>query len=203
MGSDATADFTGIRPRLVGIAFRVLGGAADAEDVVQDVWLRWQGTDRARVRDHTAFLVTTTTRAALNVATSAYVRREVAVGDRMPEPRRPLDDPAADAERAEAVAAAVLRLLERLSPPERAVYVLREAFDYPFRVVAGTLGVSEPNARQLARRARVRLAGPRRTPVDPHEHSRLLRVFLDAARSGEVARLERVLVETVRRQQAA
>ena len=196
------ADFARIRPRLFGIAYRVLGGAADAEDVVQEVWIRWQGADRAHVRD-LAFLVTTATRAALNVATSAHARREISIGDRMPEPGGASHDPATDAERSEALELAVTLLMERLSPLERAVFVLREAFDYPFGLIAEALGVSEPNARQLARRARLRLAGPRRARVDPRERRRLLAAFLAAARSGETARLEQVLVGTIGRQEAA
>jgi RNA polymerase sigma-70 factor (ECF subfamily) len=197
------ADFARIRPRLFGIAYRILGGAADAEDVVQEVWIRWQGADRARVRDRTGFLVTTATRAALNVATSAHARREISTGDRMPEPDGISDDPATDAERSEALELAVALLMERMSPVERAVFVLREAFDYPFALIAEALGVSEPNARQLARRARLRLTGPRRAPVDPWERSHLLAAFLAAARSGEVARLEQVLIGTIGRQEAA
>ena len=197
------ADFVHIRPRLFGIAYRVLGGAADAEDVVQDVWIRWQGADRAQVRDRTGFLVTTATRAALNVATSAHARREISIGDRMPEPGGASHDPATDAERSEALELAVALLLERLSPLERAVFVLREAFDYPFGLIAEVLAVSEPNARQLARRARLRLAGPRRARVDPRERSRLLAAFLAAARSGETASLEQVLIGTIGRQEAS
>lgn len=202
-GSTLEADFDSVRPRLFGIACRVLGSASDADDVVQEVWIRWQGTDRARVRDRMGFLVTTTTRLALNVATSARARREVSVGDRMPESGRASDDPATAAERTEALELAALVLLERLWPRERAVFVLREAFDYPFRTIADALGVSEPNARQLARRARIRLGRPPRAPVDPLDHTDLLAAILDAAQLGEVARLEQVLIEPVRSQQVA
>lgn len=195
-GDTLAADFDSVRPRLVGIACRVLGSASDADDVVQEVWIRWHGTDRARVRDPMGFLVTTTTRVALNVATSARARREISIGDRMPGSGRASDDPATAAVRAEALELAVLVLLERLWPRERAVFVLREAFDYPFRTIGHALGVSEPNARQLARRARSRLGGPPRAPVDPLDHTDLLAAILAAAQLGKVARLEQVLTRT-------
>ena len=193
------ADFESLRPRLFGVAARVLGGAADAEDVVQDVWIRWHRTDRARVRDRTGFLVTATTRVALNVVTSARARREIPIGDRMPEPGHASDDAATDAERTEELALAVLLLMERLSPLERAVFVLREAFEYPFGAIAEAVGVSEPHARQLARRARLRLDGPRRRHVDPAEHGHQLRALRSAARGGDVARLLQVSALTAAR----
>lgn len=193
--SNAIADplepqaFESVRSRLFGIAYQVLGRPADAEDVVQEVWVRWQGADRARVRDPVAFLVTITTRVALNAATSAYARREVSAGGWLAEFDLASVDPAREAEREEAVEAAVQLLMERLSPVERALYVLHEAFDYPFREVAEVLELSEPNARQLARRARTHLAGQRHNPVDPAERDGLLRAFLDAARLGDMAGL--------------
>ncbi|MEV6878693.1 sigma-70 family RNA polymerase sigma factor [Amycolatopsis sp. NPDC051128] len=201
--SDATAtveeaaDFQDVRPRLFGIAYRMLGRAADAEDVVQDVWVRWQGVDREGVRDRAAFLAKVTTRVALNVVGSARVRREVPVDDRLPERASTADDPTTMAERSDDMAHAVRLLLERLSPRERAVFVLREAFDYPFREIADTLAISDANARQLARRARAHLAGQRHEPARPADLDRLLKAFLDAARVGEVADLERVLVDDV------
>ena len=170
---------------------------------MQDAWVRWRGADRADVRDSTGFLVTTTTRAALNVATSARARREIPTGDRMPEPGRTSDDPGTQAERSEELDLAVLLLLERLSPIERAVLILREAFDYPFGVIAAVVGVSEPNARQLACRARRRLAGSRRLRADKLERTHLLTAFLAAARCGEMARLEQVLTGAIARQEAA
>ena len=153
------ADFENIRTRLYGVAYRVLDRAADAEDVVQDVWIRWQGADRALVRDPIAYLVTMTTRVALNAAASAYARREVSAGERMPERDLGSVDPAREVERREALQAALRLLSERLSPTERAVYVLYEAYGYPFREIAKALDLSDSNARQLACRARKRLAG--------------------------------------------
>ena len=196
-------DFESLRPRLFGIAQRILGRAADAEDVVQDVWIRWDRIDRAGVRDSTAFLVTTTTRVALTVATSARMRRELPIGEGIAGAVSTPGDPAADAERAEELDLAVVFLLARLSPLECAVFVLREAFDYPFRAIADTLGLSEPNARQLARRARARLTGGPCRPVNPREFRRLHDAIRNAAVGGEITRLEQVLTETVGRQQAA
>lgn len=191
--AEATAVFESLRSRLFGIAYQTLGGIADAEDVVQDVWIRWQGADRAQVRDRVAFLVTVTTRVSLNAATSARARREVSVGASLPETDVASADPAVGAERSEALALAVGLLMERLSPAERAVFVLREAFDYPFRDIAETLELSEANARQIARRARARLAESRRNPVDPAERRGVLSAFLDAARAGDMAGLVDVL----------
>ena len=193
----AAADFASVRSRLFGIAYQMLGGAADAEDVVQDVWVRWQGTDRAQVRDPVAFLVTVTTRVALNAATSARARREVSIGGWLPERGVAALDPALGVERTEALELAVQVLVERLSPLERAVYVLREAFDYPFRDIAHVLDLSEANARQLARRARTHIAGERRNEFDPAERDGLLDAFLDAARAGDMARLIGLLAGAV------
>lgn len=193
----ATRDFLAVRPRLFGIAYRMLGSAAEAEDVVQDAWLRWQGADRAGVAEPAAFLTTVTTRLAVNVARSARVRREAYVGPWLPEPVDTGSDPSLGAERAEALDLAVLLLLEKLNPVERAAYVLREAFDYPHREIAAVLGTSEANARQLASRARRRLAAERGEPVGPAEHRRLLDAFLAAARDGDVAALEELLAADV------
>jgi RNA polymerase sigma-70 factor (ECF subfamily) len=154
----AASLFAGLRPRLFGVAYRVLGSAAEAEDVVQDAWLRWQATDHGAVLDPSAFLVTMTTRLAINVAQSARVRREIHVGPWLPEPIDPSADPALGAERSEALEIAVLMLLEKLPFSERAAYVLSVAFDYPYAQIADMLETSEANARQLASRARKHLA---------------------------------------------
>ncbi|MER5428395.1 sigma-70 family RNA polymerase sigma factor [Streptomyces sp. NPDC002588] len=186
---EAAADFESVRSLLFRIAYQTLGRTADAEDVVQDVWVRWQGADRAQVRDRVAFLVTITTRVALNAATSAHARREVSAGGWIPERDLASVDPVREAERGEALEFAVRLLMERLSPVERAVYVLREAFEYPFREIAETLGLSEVNARQLALRARRHLADERHNPVDSAERDGLLEAFLHAARAGDMAHL--------------
>lgn len=191
--ADEAADFQSVRPRLFGIAYRVLGRAADAEDVVQDVWVRWQRADRAQVHDRVAFLVKITTRLALNVAVSARTRREVSVDSWFPAQALTCEDPTAAVERSADLEQAVLLLLQRLSPIERAVFVLREAFDYPFRDIAEALAISEVNARQLRRRARTHLAEPRHAAVDQADFDRMLRAFVDAAQVGAVARLESLL----------
>jgi RNA polymerase sigma-70 factor (ECF subfamily) len=188
------ASFQRVRPRLFGIAYRVLRNACEADDVVQDAWIRWQGTDRDEIRDPAAFLATMTARLALTVGQSARVRREIACD---PPEARMIDlagDPARIAEQAEAIEDALLELLEKLSPSERAAYILREAFDYPHRRIAAVLDLTDANARQLATRARMRLSSDRRRHVDPHEHRELLDTFVAAAQTGDLAALERLLV---------
>jgi len=189
----AAGVFQGLRPRLFGIAYRVLGSVSEAEDVVQDAWVRWQGADRSAVLNPGAFLAKTTTRLAINVAQSARVRREAYVGPWLPEFVDTRVDPQVGAERGEALELAVLLVLEKLNPVERAAYVLREAFDYPYDEIAGMLQLSQANTRQIVSRARKRLAAERRAPVDTAEHRRLLEAFVAAARDGDVAALENVL----------
>ena len=188
-----TVSFVHVRPRLFGIARRVLGSASEADDVVQEAWIRWHESDRSRVRDPAAFLATTTTRLALNVGQSARARRETDFGERLVELVDPAADPAGGAEQREAVALALRAVLETLSPTERAVYVLREGFEYPQRRIAQALGLSEANARQLVTRARRHIAGPPRWAVDAGEHERLVDAFVAAARTGDLARLEHAL----------
>ena len=182
--------FTAVRGRLFGIAYRMLGSVADAEDVLQEAWLRWQRADRAKVRDPAGYLAVTTTRLAIDACTAARARRETYLGPWLPEPVDTSSDPALGAERAAALELAVLTLLEKLSPRERAAYVLREAFDYPYPQIAGILEVAEPNARQLVTRARAGLGRERRSTVDPAEHQRLLAAFLAAAHDGDLRQLE-------------
>src|SRR3954463_5150768 len=162
---EAASIFTGVRPRLFGIAYRMLGSVSEAEDLVQDVWLRWQTTDRSVVNNPGAFLATTTTRLAINELQSARARRETYIGPWLPEPVDTSADPFLGAERGEALEFAVLVLMEKLTPQERAAYVLREAFDYPYGQIAGILQSTEPAVRQLVSRARKRVTGERRAPV--------------------------------------
>ncbi|GGS28347.1 RNA polymerase sigma24 factor [Streptomyces humidus] len=190
-------DFLSARPRLFGIAYRILGSAVEAEDIVQDAWLRWQNTDRAQVHEPAAFLTTVTTRLAINLAQSARVRRESYVGPWLPEPVDTTQDPHLGAERAEAVELAVLLLMEKLNPIERAAYVLREAFDYPYQRVADILETSDANARQLVSRARKHLGAERKERVSPAAHRRLLEGFLSAARTGDLSTLEDLLASDV------
>lgn len=182
--------FLSVRPRLFGIAYRMLGSAAEAEDIVQDVWVRWQTADRSLVRDAAAFLVTMATRLAINVMQSARSRREMSVGTWLPEPIGVSADPALDAERGEALEAGILLLMEKLSPTERAAYILREAFDYPYRDIANVLRLEEANARQVVTRARQRVVHRRRMPASSTEPRHLLDAFVAAAQTGEVAGLE-------------
>ena len=182
---------------MFGIAYRMLGTATEAEDIVQDAWLRWQGTDRSAVREPAAFLATTVTRLAINALESARARREVYVGPWLPEPVATAGDPMLGAERAEAMSLAVLLLLERLTPAERAAFVLHEAFDYPYRQIAEVLEIGEANARQLATRARAHLDRERTAEVPPAEQQRLLAAFIAAAQHGDLEALEAVLAEDV------
>jgi RNA polymerase sigma-70 factor, ECF subfamily len=186
------ASFHTVRPRLFGIAYRVLGSASEADDVVQDTWIRWQGTDRTKVRDAPAFLATTTTRLAINVDQSARVRREISVEPAV-EPVDAGADPSLGAEQREALELAVRTLLEKLSPTERAVYVLREAFDYPYRRIAELLALSEANARQLVTRARRHLSGDHRRPVGAADQQRLLHALVAALQTEDIAIVERLL----------
>jgi len=195
--SDATSEldevasaFVRLRPRLFGIAYRMLGDATEAEDLVQEVWLRWQHTDRAVVLDPAAFLATAVTRLAINVAQSARSQREAYVGPWLPEPVDTSADPEVGAERGEALELAVLLLLERLSPTQRAAYVLRDAFDYSYEAISEILQHEEANVRQLVSRARKHIAEGRRAPVSTDQHRRLLAAFLVAAQAGDFAALE-------------
>ena len=194
---EALAVFGAVRPRLFGIAYRMLGSASEAEDIVQEAWLRWQGTDRSVVVDPPAFLATTTTRLAINALQSARARRETYIGPWLPEPVDTSADPTLGAERAEALGFAVLVMLERLTPTERAAYVLREAFAYPYDQISEIVQLSEAAARQLVSRARKHLAGERRREVSQQEQRRLLAAFLSAAQTGDLDELERLFAEDV------
>ena len=194
---EAATIFTSVRPRLFGIAYRMLGSAAEAEDLVQDVWLRWQTTDRGPVVNPAAFLTTTTTRLAINALQSARVRRETYVGPWLPEPVDTSADPYLGAERAEALEFATLLLMEKLTPNERAAYILREAFDYPYGQIAGILRSTGPAVRQLVSRARKNLTGQRRTRAGATAQKELLTSFVEAARSGDMSALEKLFVAGV------
>jgi RNA polymerase sigma-70 factor (TIGR02957 family) len=194
---EAAEVFQGVRPRLFGIAYRMLSSAAEAEDLLQEVWLRWQATDRSQVKNPGAFLATTTTRLAINELQSARVRRETYIGPWLPEPVDTSADPYLGAERGEALEFAALLLMEKLTPNERAAYVLREAFDYPYGQIADILQSTEPAVRQLVSRARKHVAGDRRTPVAADEQKELLTRFIAAARSGDMAGLEALFAADV------
>ncbi|MEV0620351.1 RNA polymerase sigma-70 factor [Nonomuraea sp. NPDC050404] len=192
-------DFEDYRPMLLGLAYRLLGSMWDAEDVVQEAWLRWQGTDREAVREPRAFLVTVVSRLALDQLRSARVKRESYAGPWLPEPVSTAQTgPMDTAELRDTVSYATLHMMERLSPPERAVFVLREAFELPYEEVAEIVGVSVANARQLHHRASVRLAeGRDRFRPSSEEHTALLTKFMRAAGGGDLSELTELLHEDV------
>ncbi|MEU8238451.1 RNA polymerase sigma-70 factor [Actinoplanes missouriensis] len=194
---EAATTFTRVRPRLFGIAYRMLGSVTEAEDLVQDVWLRWQNYDRGTVQNPAAFLATTTTRLAINTLQSARVRRETYLGPWLPEPVDTSADPYLGAETGDALEFAVLILLEKLTPTERAAYVLREAFEYPYPQIAVVLRTSEPAVRQLVSRARKHVTSERKAPVDATAQRELLSTFLTAARAGDLAGLENLFAAGV------
>lgn len=192
---DAVAVFDEVRPRLMGIAYRMLGSHTEAEDLVQEVWLRWQAADRSAVQSPIAYLSTAVTRLAINASQSARARRETYIGPWLPEPVDTSADPYLGAERGEALSFAVLLVLERLSPTERAAYILREAFDYPYDELAAMLQSTEPAVRQLVSRARKRIRAERRTEVSGTQQKTLLTAFIAAARAGDVGVLEELLAK--------
>ncbi|MER7177946.1 RNA polymerase sigma-70 factor [Streptomyces hyaluromycini] len=191
--------FEAARPRLAAIAYRLLGSASEAEDAVQETYLRWQAADTGRVEVPEAWLTKVLTNLCLNQLTSARARRETYVGQWLPEPLLagdPMLGPADTAERRESVSYAVLVLLERLTPAERAVYVLREAFDYPHREIARILDLTEAASQQILHRARKHVAAGRaRTAVDEAAARRIIEEFLAAATSGRTEPLVRLLTE--------
>ncbi|MFD8214077.1 RNA polymerase sigma-70 factor [Streptomyces sp. NPDC059697] len=200
----ATEVFEEHRPVLMGVAYRMLGRVADAEDVVQEAWLRWSGADRTEVREPRAYLVRIVTRLAVDRLRQVRSRNEAYVGPWLPEPYvTDFGDTAPDtAERAvlaDSVSLAVLVVLESLSPLERAVFVLREAFGYPYADIAAVLDRGEPAVRQLAGRARKHVEERRpRYEVDPAERRDLTERFLAAAGGGDLEALMSLLAPDVR-----
>ena len=185
------------RRRIFGIAYRMLGTVADAEDIVQETWIRWQNTDRDDVVDPGAFLATIATRLSINATQSARARRETYIGPWLPEPVNTQADPALGAERGEALQFAIMLTLEKLTPTERAAYILREALDYPYERIAEIVGATVASARQLVSRARKHLASARRAEVEASHHRRLLEAFLVAAQNGDVTALEELFAADV------
>ena len=212
MGSarpDPAASFEPYRRRLLGLAYRMLGSMADAEDAVQETYLRWHATEREKVADARAFLMTTTTRICLDILTSARARREEYVGPWLPEPVLDTAALAPDSrtELAEDLSIALLLTLERLSPLERAAFLLHEVFDFSFGEVAAALDRSEAACRQLAARARahVREVRPRGAiAAEAHaggmdaKHAELLSTFVQATQSGDLDGLTKLLASDVR-----
>lgn len=191
--------FEAARPRLEAIAYRMLGSASEAEDAVQETFLRWQAADVERVEVPEAWLTKVLTNLCLNQLTSARARRETYVGQWLPEPLLagdPMLGPADTAEQRESVSYAVLVVLERLSPSERAVYVLREAFEYTHREIAEILDIGEASSQQILHRARKHVAqGRARAEVDEAAARRIIDEFLAAATSGRTEPLVRLLTE--------
>ncbi|MDQ8707975.1 sigma-70 family RNA polymerase sigma factor [Streptomyces sp. LHD-70] len=194
--------FEASRGRLASLAYRLLGSAADAEDAVQDTFLRWQAADRERVEVPEAWLTKVVTRLCLDRLRSAQARHERVAGAWLPEPLLdgdPMLGPADTFVQRESVSLAVLLLLERLSPVERAVYVLREAFSYSHAEIAGILDISESGSQQHVHRARSRVAAERRRggEADPASARRVVEEFLSAAVSGRTERLVALLTDDV------
>ncbi len=186
------------RSLLFTVAYEVLGSAADAEDVVQETWLRWAGVDHSQVRNPRAYLVRIVTRQALNRLRSLTRRREDYVGEWLPEPLLTTPDVAVDVELAESVSIAMLTVLETLSPVERAVFVLREVFNAPYDEIAEIVGKSAAAVRQIAHRAREHVAARRpRMPVSTAEQQEVVERFLDAIRGGDLQGLLDVLAPDV------
>ncbi|KQW13220.1 RNA polymerase sigma-70 factor [Streptomyces sp. Root369] len=205
MATDTETDvFEEHRPVLMGVAYRMLGRVADAEDVVQEAWLRWSGADRSEVREPRAYLVRVTTRLAIDRLRQVKARGETYVGPWLPEPYvtdfgDTVPDTAEQAVLADSVSLAVLVVMESLSPLERAVFVLREAFGYPYADIAAMLDRGEPAVRQLAGRARRHVEERRpRYEVDPVRRRDLTERFLAAAGGGDLEGLMSLLAPDVR-----
>jgi RNA polymerase sigma-70 factor (ECF subfamily) len=207
--NDPAGSFEPHRRRLLGLAYRMLGSIAEAEDAVQETYLRWHAADRASVSDARAFLMTTTTRICLDLLRSARARREAYVGPWLPEPVTDTSALAPDAhtELAEDLSIALLLTLDRLSPLERAAFLLHDVFECPFAEVARALGRSEAACRQLASRARahVRGAQPRVAAPAPGSsdgtattHAQLISAFVHATTSGDLEGLMRLLARDAR-----
>jgi RNA polymerase sigma-70 factor (ECF subfamily) len=194
-----TDEFSRLRPRLFAIAYRMLGTRADAEDLLQDAWLRWHQADHASLQSSEAWLVTVTTRLAIDRLRAAKSEREHYVGWWLPEPLvEPLDErtPEAAAELAGELSIALLHVLERLAPEERAAFLLRQVFDHDYDEVAALLGKTEAACRQMVHRAAERVEQERpRFQVQKDAHRRVLEKFMLAARSGQRDAIKALLAE--------
>jgi RNA polymerase sigma-70 factor (ECF subfamily) len=194
------ADVAAFRPRLFGLAYRMLGTRADADDAVQEAFLRWQGTDRSTIRDPQAWLVTTTTRAAIDRLRVLQRERQRYQGPWVPEPivRDASADPAEHAELSEDVSVAFLFILERLAPDERAAFVLHDVFGYQHAEIGKILDRSEDAVRQMVHRARQRMRADRpRFTVDRKAAAALVERFVRAFQSGDEAELRAILAEDI------
>lgn len=188
--------FLAHRKRLFRIAYRIVGDVSGAEDVIQEVWLRWQLTHRAEIKKPGAFLTTATTRLAINVIQSGRHRQEAPADPQLAElGDDSAHDPLLHAERAAALEAALALLMARLTPDRLAAYVLRKGFGYPYSDLAKLLRISAPNARVVVHRAQTRLDSDRERPVPVESHRRLVTAFRTAASTGDLDCLVRALVE--------
>lgn len=191
-----TATFNRLRPRLQGIAYRMLGSSAEAEELVQDVWLRWNDADKAAIDSAEAWLVTTTTRLSIDRLRSAKVQREHYAGIWLPEPLMTASPPTPEdiLARADDMSMAFLMLLERLGPEARAAFLMREVFDADYADVAAMIGKSEAASRQLVHRARAQLQNDTpRYVVPPETHQRLMDSFAAAMNAGDFSALSALL----------
>lgn len=206
-GPDHAADATGReldraltvflaeRTRLLRIAHRVTGDRDAADDVVQEVWVRWQRTTLQDVRNPSAFLATATTHMAINVIQSARSRHEIMASFPLAEPPDPSADPTTYAERSEALDRALELVMTRLNPTERAAYLLRKGFEYPYQRIADVLPIKIAHARQLVRRSQAKLTQARAHQVGSEAHGQLVQTFLAAARTGDLRPLESLLAQ--------
>jgi RNA polymerase sigma-70 factor (ECF subfamily) len=198
--SNDDTTFAALRPRLFSIAYRMLGTRADAEDVVQDAWLRWHASRQADVASSEAWLVTVTTRLAIDRLRTRKAERETYIGWWLPEPIVELDErtPETAAELASDVSVAFLWVLERLSPDERAAFLMRQVFDQDYHEIAAMLGKSEANCRQMVHRAQERVQQERpRFEVPRDTHKALLATFMQAAASGDRAAMKAMMSSEV------
>ncbi|MEU1408898.1 RNA polymerase sigma-70 factor [Streptomyces sp. NPDC005728] len=190
--------FVAHRSLLFTVAYEMLGSAADAEDVLQESWLRWADVDHTQVRDARAYLIRVVTRQALNRLRTLSRSREEYVGEWLPEPLLTSPDVAEDVELAESVSIAMLTVLETLQPTERAVFVLREVFDMPYGEIAEAIGKSAATVRQIARRAREHVAARRpRMQVSRFEQQAVIERFLLALRTGHLQELMEIMAPDV------
>jgi RNA polymerase sigma-70 factor (ECF subfamily) len=199
VGESSTAEsvFADFRPRLFAIAYRRLGDVTEAEDIVQETWIRWQNCDRAAVRDPRAFLAAATARLSTNFVMSARARHETCIDTSLLESADATADPAVLTERGEEIELAMRLILETLTPSERAAYVLRHAFDYPYVRIAEIVEQTQASVRQHVSRARKRLTGQHRAAISTAQHQQLLDAFVAGAQDGDLIALEQLFAADI------
>ena len=193
---DPTTTFQELRPRMFGLAYHMLGSLSEAEDVVQDAYLRWHGVDHASVQQPSAYLLRTVTHLCLDATDLAYRKRTEYIGEWLPDPLIQVEDASASIEHEEVLSLAILRLLEQLNPVERAVFVLRQVFDYSYREISDMIGKNEAACRQIEHRARQKVSQQHERQSSDHAaHQLLLWRFLNAVRDGDLAPLLQLLAD--------